>query len=447
MIMSIWLNEGTAQEISPSSTILDGYIQAGLSNNMALQQKQFSLQKSLLALKEAKGYYLPTITFQSDYSLASGGRKINLPLGDLMNNAYSSLNRLTASSDFKMLENQDIALLQPKLQDTRIQTYVPLINTEIRYFNEIQKEAIIGKQAEVNLYKRELIRDIRIAYYNYQQAGKIAQIYKNADHLLQENLRYTAILLKNSKGLKSNLLKVQVQLSQNTSHLIEAENKSEAAVAYFNFLINRPLTSAIASDSTLYELSKFQKISYPSQITSGREEIRELNSMIKQSVLLVKKNRSSAIPQLAAFMNAGNQGSNFNLNAKNSYLVGGVQLKWLIFNGFKTSNKVKQASNELQELELKLKETKLWFELENRNKNLELNSAYAKLAGSKASQLLSAEFYRETQLRYRHGEALAIELLDAFTQLINSQLDVQLDQTSILIKQAEVERVTAAYSL
>ncbi len=436
-----------AQQTLSSNKVLEQYIKLGLNNNLSLQEKQFDLQKAHLALQEAKSFYLPTISFQSDYSLAKGGRTIDLPLGDLLNSAYSSLNKLTASNDFKMVQNQKVALMQPVFQDTRIQTNVSLVNQEIRYFNLIRKEAITEKQAAVNVYKRELVRDMQVAYYNYLQAQQFIEVYKNAGQLLQDNLRYTEVLIKNSKALKSSLLKVQVQLSNNAALLSEAENKMKAAAAYFNFLINAPLESTIITDSTIYQTHNLAATDNSAAMMSGREEIGLVQSLIRQSALLVKKEKAAWLPQVGAFFNAGIQGRNYKMNNDNAYLFGGIQLKWTIYNGSKTSSKAKQAGMDLQTLRLKLTETTRQIEVENINRKLELNSAIAKLSASKSNQQLALEIYRETQLRYRQGQALSIELLDAFTELINSRLAFEMSQTEILIKQAEVERATATYNL
>ncbi|MES2732820.1 MAG: hypothetical protein V4714_13785, partial [Bacteroidota bacterium] len=68
-----------------TASVLDSYIQQGLSNNLALKQPKFAFEKSLLALKEANGLFMPSANFDFQYSLASGGRTIDFPIGDLLN--------------------------------------------------------------------------------------------------------------------------------------------------------------------------------------------------------------------------------------------------------------------------------------------------------------------------------------------------------------------------
>lgn len=447
-VLTILINSVfTVGQVPGHAGILEKYIQEGLGNNMAMQQENFSIEKSILALKEARGLFHPTVSLQSDFSSATGGRKIELPLGTMLNPVYTNLNQLNATNEYQQLQNQQISLLPSTYQDTRLKIVAPIVNNEIRYINQLYKEVINEKKATLNVYKRELILEIRVAYYHYLQSVKIIEVYKNANFLLQENLRYTEILLKNGMGIKSNLLIVNAKISKNSSLITEAENQAKIAAAYFNFLMNKSMDSPIEIDNKLYNENEFSMLSEHSENISAREEIIRVKSLIAQSVINVKKEKSAAMPQLSAFMDVGVQGTEFRFNSDDRYMVGGVQLKWSLYNGVKTSNKIKQVRNDQHILNLKLKELESWFQIEYANRNLELKSAIAKLAGSKSNQELSAEFYRETQLRYRQGQALPVELMQAFTQLLNTQLDCQLDKTNILIKQAEVERSTAAFTL
>ena len=52
-------------QITPSQAqqVLDTYIKEGLANNLVLQEKNASLERSLLALKDAKSYFLPSVDF------------------------------------------------------------------------------------------------------------------------------------------------------------------------------------------------------------------------------------------------------------------------------------------------------------------------------------------------------------------------------------------------
>ena len=54
--------------------------------------------------------------------------------------------------------------------------------------------------------------------------------------------------------------------------------------------------------------------------------------------------------------------------------------------------------------------------------------------------------HEQTLSRYREGQALVLELTDAFTQLTNNRLALNAARASRLIRQAELERALAAYT-
>src|SRR5690606_16976106 len=100
--------------------ILDRYIEEGLKNNLVLNQKNIAWEKAMIGLQSAKSYYLPSVDFQTTYSTADGGRNIPLPLGDLLNGVYNTLNDLTQSQRFIELENTEINFFPKNYYDAKI---------------------------------------------------------------------------------------------------------------------------------------------------------------------------------------------------------------------------------------------------------------------------------------------------------------------------------------
>lgn len=423
------------------SAVLDNYIKEGLNNNLALKQQNFALDKSYYALKEARGLFLPSLYVQADYNYADGGRKINLPVGDLLNPVYRTLNQLTGSTAFPQINNVSEQFLPNDFHDTRLRATLPLINAEIWFNQKIKKEAITQQQAAVNVYKRELVLEIKTAYYNYMRACKALEIYEQAGVLLTENLKLTESLVKNNLALKSNLLKVTADLNKNNALKTEAENNIKSASAYLNFLLNKPLDTAVIADTTIYNTNDNNTF----VSVTGREELLQLKSGINQTKQFVNMKRSYLLPTVGTFLDAGYQGFYYKFNNDQRYYLGGVQLKWNLFNGMQNRNKINQANIDLKQLETRYTEAEKQIELQATTSRLALNSAKVKAESAQTNVIYSEEFYRVTRSRYAAGEALVIELSDAFFQLVNNRLQQQLSQTEWLVKQAEAERANASY--
>src|SRR5688572_17049559 len=168
---------------------LSDYIQDGLKSNLVLQQKNISLQQAQHSLKIAQRYFLPSVNVLADYTSGDGGRSISLPIGDLLNPVYTSLNQVTQSDAFQMVENVDENFFPKNFYDARVRTSLPLINTDLLIQKDIQGQQVLLKQYEVEAYKRELIRDIKTAYYTIMAADDAVKIYESAHRLVEQNVQ------------------------------------------------------------------------------------------------------------------------------------------------------------------------------------------------------------------------------------------------------------------
>src|SRR5215213_6927486 len=187
----------TAITATSQDAIPGQYITMAMENNLVLKEKKLSLDKSLIALKEARSLFLPTTWLEGTYTLAQGGRSIDLPVGDLLNPVYKSLNQLTGSNNFPTISNVSEQLLPNNFYDVRIKTTMPLINPDLRINKEIKQQQTQLQQNEVDVYKRTLIKEVKLAYYNYLVAGNAVAVYRSALEIVNQNLRVHESLLKN----------------------------------------------------------------------------------------------------------------------------------------------------------------------------------------------------------------------------------------------------------
>jgi outer membrane protein TolC len=423
------------------TAVLDTYVNEGLGGNLALSTKQFEAEKARTALKEAKAYFMPSVNLLGDYTIADGGRKIDFPIGDLMNPVYQSLNLLLQTKAFPQIQNQSIQFLPNDFHDTRLRTSMPLFQAEIIANRDIQKEGINAKAVEIDIFKRELKKEIQLAYFNYLRAGRAINMYRNADKLLRENKSLTEKLVANHIVLKTALLKIDADISKNDANLAEVINQHKIAGQYLNFLLNKPFDTVIVEDSSLFSVNHaWQQI--PSEMINGsqREEQELLRVGIRQTEGLIKLRQGGSLPQVVAFMDLGFQGFGYKFDNRQSYYLGGFNLKWNLFTGFQQRHKIEQARNDKKILETKLEEAKRQLALAASQADVNLRTAFSRCESNRRLITASDELYRLTKSRYMEGQALSIELSDAFTQLINSRLAYDLSLLDVLVKRAELER-------
>ena len=327
VVIGLFLIAASAQ----SQPVLVGYIKKGLTNNVVLKDKKVSLQKSMVALKKAKSLFEPTTWFEGTYNVAKGGRTIDIPVGDLVNPVYQTLNQLTGSSNFKSISNTSEQLLPDNFYDVRINTTMPIINTDIKYNRTIKEQQTQLQQNEIEQYKRELVLHIKVAYYNYLMATKAIIIYQNALQVVNQNLRTNQSLLANGKGLYAYVSRSQSEVQTVESQLQDAQNQQKNAQAYFNFLLNKELTNSIATNKetpspTLAQIPASQDV-------TQREELKGLNIAREINGQAIKMNKAFATPRLNAFLDFASQARDFRVDSKSFFYFGGVQLQIPIYTG------------------------------------------------------------------------------------------------------------------
>ena len=168
---------------------LDDYIQEAFDNNLVLQQKNISLERALSSLDEAKSLFLPQIDLNVDYLTGYGGRFIDIPVGDMLNPVYTSLNFLMQTDQFPQLENIEQNFFPKNQLDIKVRTSMPIYNSDIIHNKTIQGIQYHLKSIEIETYKRELVAQIKNSYFQYLMALENIKIYENAQTLVQKNVK------------------------------------------------------------------------------------------------------------------------------------------------------------------------------------------------------------------------------------------------------------------
>jgi len=439
-----------------SSAILEEYIRMGLDSNLALRQRSFDLQKALLDLKRAQSLFYPQAAFSSQYTLAHGGRTQDIPLGDLLNGVYSTLNQLTASNKFPQVANQSIQFLPNDYHDTKMEVTLPLINMDLQHNRQISSEMINTRRADLDVYKRELVQHIRQAYYEYLQAGRAVEIYTNALGLVKENKRVSEKFVENRMATKEIVLRAQAQVSQVESSLIEARNGQRNAAAYFNFLLNRPLDSDIRTDERLFALQtdtaagtslglEAASLRLAPGVPAGREELAKLGSVQKIYASNLKYSRQYLVPKLNAFYDIGFQGFGFKFNSDQFYQLAGVQLVWPLFKANDSRYKIRQSEIDVKAVGEQYRELTQQLTLQVQTSANDYSSAVEALQSLTDEVTSARETYRLAERRFKEGNAIQIELIDARTQMTSAELRYSLGCLTVLNRAADLERETASY--
>ena len=427
-----------------SQTTLEEYIQLAFENNQSIRQQYFEFEKSTLALKEAKTLFLPTVQLMSDYFLAGGGRTVDFPAGDLLNPVYSTLNQLTNANNFPQLENQRILLNPNNFYDVKIRTSAPIINPSIRFNQIIKKEQMELQRLQIDLYKRELAKEIKIAYFNYLKSIQAIQIYSTALTIMKESRRINESLFQNDKVNRTVVIRAENEITKYTSLIDIATQKSRSAMAYFNFLLNRNLDESIQEDP------QFKLIADPMSNADGvaqREELKQLRIAEEIHRQQLGLSKTYQTPKLNAFLDLGSQGFDGAINRNTAYYFVGLSLQWDLFSAGRNKLKSQQAQLDIDINRSKYSYVNQQFQLQHSTSLHRLAEAASEYEAALANNKTSQKYYTDILKLYKEGQVLYIELLDAQNQLIQSELQVNIALFDTHIKAAELERTNTSFNL
>lgn len=450
MIFSLGLVSGRSQgqTVSPEKSPIDSYVEEAFVSNLVLQQKNVSLDKALLALQTARSLFLPSVAFQMNYQTADGGRQIPLPLGDLLNGTYATLNQLTGTQAFPQLENQSITFLPKNFYDAKVRTTVPVINADLIYNKKISEQQIVLHEYEVETYKRELVKNVKSAYYTYLNALNAIGIYQSSLGLAQEGKRVNEKLLESGKGLPAYILRANSEIASVQAQLTQAKQQAENARLYFNSLLNRNADLAVdTAFDTDAELAR-ASVQVNGAIAAGeREELKSLRQVIGLNETVVKMNQSFWIPKLSGFLDLGTQAENWKYNKESRYYLAGLQFDIPVFAGNNNRRKISQSRLDLKNAQLNLEQVKQQLSLSSSVSLNNLRSAWETYRSSTV-QLDAAESYQRLIERgFRAGSNTYIETVDARNQLTAARMALTINKYNVLTAAAALERETASFNL
>ncbi|MBY0535488.1 MAG: TolC family protein [Chitinophagaceae bacterium] len=424
---------------SRGQSALEGYIEQALKTNLSLQQKQADWKSSLLALKEAHSYFLPTTWFEGQYTLAQGGRAIEIPIGDLLNPVYKTLNQLTSSNAFPTVSNAKEGFFPNNFYDTRIKTTMPILNNSIRTNESVKKDLAAIQELTVESYKRELIKEVKTAYYQYLQALNAVSIYESAKLVVQQQVRVQQALLKEGKSLPAYLSRSETELLSIEKDIYSAKNRSETAAAYLNFLLNRSLSESVIKEDMVAPQLPESVISNTLNL-GNREELTQLTTTKKIQESVLKMRERYYRPQLNAFLDLGSQGFDFKVKSSSFFYLGGFQLTIPIYSGNRNKVQIETAKTDLKKIELRQAEVNQQLNLELFQTSQQLKTSYRQFQTDLSREHTAAQYYRLIEKGFKEGVNSFIELLDARNQWTLSQLQTNNDKYLFYIQLSNYNR-------
>jgi len=419
--------------------ILDQYVKQAIDQNLTIDQRKAIERKQQYALEHAGKMGGLEVDFLTTYTIAYKGRSFDLPIGDLMNPVYNTLNELTGTQNFAQIENQEFNLLPNNFYDARFRITQPILQPEIKYNKLIKEEEVTLASLQTDETIRDLTQQVKTAYFQWMRAREAIYIMDQGLTLLTENKRITESLIKNGQAIPSALMRIQSDIEHLSALREKSISNQVNAAAHFNFLVNRPGGTEILTDT-------FAGVpSMPEQYDlSRREELQQIQTGKKIQSLALQLEEKSHAPRLGLQVDLGSQAF---LPDWGGYVLGGVQLEIPIWDNKKSQLKQKEWQASIEATEAQYAWTKNAFdvqmagEMESLRSDIAIYNSYSALLNS------NQRFYQETVRRYKEGMANYIELLDARTEVTSTELELNLAKFQAWIRHVNIERMAANTSI
>ena len=447
-IQAIFFISLIATGLSAQSGILDAYVNEGLQNNLSLRQKEINFLKSQQLLKQARALFYPDISLNARYTVAEGGRIIDFTAGTMLNPVYQTLNSLLGSSQFQDIENQEFAFYRPTEHETKVQLIQPIIDTRLLYNQKINKELGNAIRADADAYSRQLVAEIKTAYFNYLKTTRLLELLDHTKSLLVENIRVNQRLFENDKVTIDYVYRSKAELSKLEQQYAEGLKSHHVARGWFNFLLSRPMDTDILSDPGLDTVQLTDRLErLTDRAIATREELQMLASYSRVADNHLGMNQGNKLPSLYAAVDYGFQGTHYEFNGKQDYVLASLVLRWNIFHGFENRAKISEARMEQDLRQTQLEETEKQIRLQI------INAYYALLAEGESIEASRDELssarnaFRVVERKFEEGQASLIEFMDARNGMTQAEQHLIISEYDYHIRYAEMERFACLYEL
>ncbi len=292
-------------------------------------------------------------------------------------------------------------------------------------------ESVRSAEEEYRSTRQSVIFDAVSSYFEVIRSEMALAYAKKALDTAKAHFTQVEILRGRGRASEAELLRARVALLSAEQVLIKAENSARVAVSTFKSIAGMPGGSALVlaeKDLSRYmmkETRRFEAVT--SEAYERHPDLRRAKSAVRISESALTLAKSNWLPSVAAQGNYGWNNTNYsssgtNFDQTNWSVAAGAS--WTLFDGFDTQSRIKEAS-------VSLSEARASLSLAAKAASLELERAYldheaaSKVRDLAAKTLESARAGHEASLiRFRHGLASNIELLDAQSSLSRAELDL-----------------------
>lgn len=307
----------------------------------------------------------------------------------------------------------------------------------------------ISENAKVKTAQQ--IREMVInSYGNVLLSDESISILQKNKTILEKTLSDTREIYKNGFIEEENVEQLQINLSSVNSSLENVKRQKIIAIDMLKLLLGIKLESELVITDKLEALTQNNV-----DLVLLKEEFNVSNNIdyqigqnsLRSKELLLKLERSKALPSLGAAVNFGYNAFNdefqfFSQNQKwLNYSNLGINLNVPIFSSGGRSARTQQAKIALEQSKTQLTETEQKLKLEFERAKSDYEFSLEQLTTSKSNLNLAERIENKNQIKFKEGLSSSFDLTQAQEQLYAAQQKYLEAMLSVINKKAALEKL------
>ena len=304
---------------------------------------------------------------------------------------------------------------------TKFEIQQPILNFDGIYERQAAKSKMEAFQLQTERTKEYLELEVSKAYMQLQMSYKAIKVLEKANGTGIANLKFVENYFTQGLLQKTDLLNVQVRVSEITNQLQYAKSNVQNASDYLAFLLNEDTNGKTYKPAE--ELDNAITIEEMNiSLSDNRKDIQAMSKSSEAYERMMRSSKMAFLPRLNAFGSYELYDKNVLGASAQGYLVG-AQLSWTLFDGYKAIGKFEKAKAESQKANTEKEQYKAQSQLELNKTNRQLKDAENKVNLSQLAFEQSQEAYRIRQNRFTQGLEKTTDLLQSETQMIQKELE------------------------
>jgi outer membrane protein TolC len=417
------------------------------ASNLALRREALDVDTARAKLEAARGLYWPRLDFAARYSRADGGRTFDIPVGDMLNPVYSTLNQMLGTDKFPAVSNESLPLLRERDQETKLQLLQPLYRPEIARGVDAARATVASREAALAAFRRELRLEVERAYYRWFQAGRAVDVLAAAQGLVDEALRVNRSLAANGTETEDAVLRATAEVGAVRQQSAAAEADRDLAQSYLNFLLNRPADTPVeeapASELDAMNRSVRAFAAEGTGATGRREELAALEAAVRAAEAGERAARAAQGPTVSLAVESGIQGESYRIDHNSTYALGSLVADLNLFDGNQNRSRIREAANARRQLASQTEEVARRIAMQERDARRRLAAAITSLDAAELRLAAARGAFDVVVRREREGLVNQLGFLDARNSLTSAELNHAMARAALFIAYAELDRSLA----